>query len=252
MALDAVPLNVPVIVPVEKPPLPSLLTIVLGVLVDVAELTDDATEVIVDELAPPTLFTVGKSAVPPKSLANLNLPFSVLLASDTDALVILAFTKAVVAICVELLDTSAVIAVGVPVNAGDVDNTTDPVPVAVLVPVPPLVMANGVVKVNVPDDIAVAVIVPAAKLPLPSLLTIVFAVFVDVADSTSDAIVVIVDEFTPPTLFTVGASAEPPKSFVNLIIPFALDVASVADIVPDAIVIPAPAVKAPCFALNAA
>ena len=70
MALDAVPLNVPVIVPVEKPPLPSLLTIVLGVLVDVAELTDDATVVIVDELTPPTLLTVGNTAVPPKSLVN--------------------------------------------------------------------------------------------------------------------------------------------------------------------------------------
>ena len=146
----------------------------------------------------------------------------------------------------------AVTAVGVPVNEGDVDNTTDPVPVDVLVPVPPLVMANGVVNVNVPDDIAVAVMLPAAKLPLPSLFTIVLAVLIDVEESTSDATVVIVDEFTPPTLFTVGASAEPPKSFVNLIIPFALDVASVADIVPDPIIIPAPADNAPCFALNAA
>ena len=47
--------------------------------------------------------------------------------------------------------------------------------------------------------------VPAAKLPLTSLLTIVFAVLDDVAESTSDATVVIVDEFTPPTLFTVAA-----------------------------------------------
>ena len=69
-ALDAVPLKVPVIVPVEKPPLLSLLTIVLGVLVDVAEFTAEATVVIVDELTPPTLFTVGASAEPPKSLVN--------------------------------------------------------------------------------------------------------------------------------------------------------------------------------------
>ena len=40
LALDAVPLNVPVIVPVEKSPLLSLLTIVFGVLTEVAELTD--------------------------------------------------------------------------------------------------------------------------------------------------------------------------------------------------------------------
>ena len=204
VALDAVPLNVPVMVPVEKSPLLSLLTIVLGVLVEVAELTAEATVVIVDDETPPTLFTVGNSAVPPKSLVNLKIPFVVAVASDTDAFVILALTNAVVAICVELLDTSAVIAVGVPVNAGLVDNTTDPVPVDVLVPVPPLVMANGVVNVNVPDDIAVAVIEPAAKLPLPSLFTIVLAVFVEVADSTSDATVVIVDEFTPPTLFIVA------------------------------------------------
>ena len=203
LALDAVPLNVPVIVPVEKPPEPSRLTIVLGVLVEVAELTDDATVVIVDELTPPTLFTVGNSAVPPKSLVNFKIPFVVAVASDTDALVILAFTKAVVAICVELFVTSAVTAVGVPVNAGDVDNTTDPVPVEVFVPVPPLVIANGVVNVNVPDDIAVAVIVPASKLPLPSLFTIVFAVFDDVAEVIA---VAIVDELTPPTLFTVAAA----------------------------------------------
>jgi hypothetical protein len=191
-------------VPVEKSPLPSRLTIVLGVLTDVAEFTFDATVVIVDELTPPTLFTVGNSAVPPKSLVNFKIPFVVAVASDTDALVILAFTNAVVAICVELFDTSAVIAVGVPVNAGLVDNTTDPLPVALFVPVPPLVIANGVVKVNVPDDIAVTVMVPASKLPLGSLLTIVFAVLDEVAESTFDDTVVIVDELTPPTLFTVA------------------------------------------------
>ena len=98
LALDAVPLKVPVIVPVEKSPLLSLLTIVLGVLSDVAESTFDDTVVIVDELTPPTLFTVGASAEPPKSLVNLKIPFVVAVASDTVALVILAFTKAVVAI----------------------------------------------------------------------------------------------------------------------------------------------------------
>ena len=80
-ALDAVPLNVPVIVPVEKSPLTSLLTIVFGVLDDVADSTFDATVVIVDDTTPPTLFTVGKSAVPPKSLVNCNLPFVVAFAS---------------------------------------------------------------------------------------------------------------------------------------------------------------------------
>ena len=114
----------------------------------------------------------------------------------------------------------AVTAVGVPVNAGLVDNTNDPVPVDVLVPVPPLVMANGVVNVNVPDDIAVAVIVPAAKLPLPSLFTIVFAVLDEVAESTFDATEEIVDDETPPTLFVVVVNVPVPlplTSPVNVI-----------------------------------
>ena len=227
-ALDAVPLNVPVIVPVEKSPLLSLLTIVLGVLTDVAESTFDATVVIVDELTPPTLFTVGASAEPPKSLANCNLPFTDAVASGVIDPVTCAATNAVVAICVELVPGAAVTAVGVPVSAGLVDNTTDPVPVDVLVPVPPLVIANGVVNVNVPDDIAVAVIVPASKLPLPSLLTIVFTVFDEVAESTFDATVVIVDELTPPTLFIVAA---PVTSAVPLNAPLVYVTSPVVDIV---------------------
>ena len=149
-----------------------------------------------------------------------------------------------------LVPGAAVTAVGVPVKEGLVDNTTDPVPVAVFVPVPPLAILNGVVNVNVPDDIAVAVIVPAAKLPEPSLFTIVFTVLDAVAEFTAEATVEIVDEITPPTLFTIGSSAVPPKSFANFMIPFALVVASVADIVPPEIVIPEPADKAPCFVLN--
>ena len=90
-----------------------------------------------------------------------------------------------------------------PVNAGLVDNTTKPVPVELLVPVPPLATLNGVVKLNVPDEIAVAVIVAASKLPASSLLIIVFAVLFEVADNTEDAIVAMVDELTSPTLLTV-------------------------------------------------
>ena len=105
---------------------------------------------------------------------------------------------------------AAVIAVGVPVNAGLVANTNNPVPVAVYVPVPPLVIANGVVKLNVPDDIAVAVIEPAAKPPLPSRLTIVFIVLDDVAAFTAEATVEIVDELTPPTLLVVVVNVPVP------------------------------------------
>ena len=216
----AVPLKVPVIVPVEKPPLPSRLTIVFDILSDVAEFTDDATVVIVDDKTPPTLFTVGASAVPPKSFANFMIPLVVEVASGADEFVILDFTKAVVAICSSFEEDIGVTAVGVPVNAGLVDNTNNPVPVAVFVPVPPLAILNGVVKLNevaviVPvltevddmfpvDTTDVAVISPAANPPLPSLFTIVLGVLVDVADCTSDATDVIVDEFTPPTLLIVA------------------------------------------------
>ena len=75
-ALDAVPLKVPVIVPVEKSPLLSLFTIVLGVLVDVAESTFDTTVVIVDALTPPTLVTVEVNVPKPQNpntkQSNLN------------------------------------------------------------------------------------------------------------------------------------------------------------------------------------
>ena len=67
MALDAVPLKVPEMVPVEKPPLISLFTIVLGVLSEVDESTDEATDEIVDEFTPPILLIVAAavtSAVP--------------------------------------------------------------------------------------------------------------------------------------------------------------------------------------------
>ena len=91
-----------------------------------------------------------------------------------------------------------------------------------MVPVPPLAILNGVVKVNevavivpvfnevedmFPDDVKdVAVINPAAKPPLPSLFTSVLAVLVAVAAFTVEATVEIVEELTPPTLFTVAAA----------------------------------------------
>ena len=97
-----------------------------------------------------------------------------------------------------------------PVKEGLADNTTDPVPVAVFVPVPPLAILNGVVNVNVPEDIAVAVIVPAAKLPEPSLLTIMFTVLDAVAAFTAEATVEIVDDETPPTLLVVVVNVPVP------------------------------------------
>ena len=43
----------------------------------------------------------------------------------------------------------------------------------------------------------------------------VLAVMLAVFDATVVGKLAIVDELTPPTLFTVGAAAVPPKSFVN-------------------------------------
>ena len=146
----------------------------------------------------------------------------------SDIFAISVRTNCVVAICVVLVASAAVGAVGVPVNAGLVDNTTNPVPVELLVPVPPLAILNGVVKLKVPDDMAVAVIVPVAKSPLKSRLTIVLGVLIDVAEKTDDAIVVIVDDKTPPTLFIVAA---PVTSDVPLNAGLVYDTSPVVEIV---------------------
>ena len=177
--------------------------------------------VIVDESTPPTLFTIGKSAVPPRSFANFNIPFTVAEASGAVELVILAATNAVVANWVEFVPVAAVGAVGVPVKDGDA-----------------MVALNNIS--------AVFAVILAVFADIALVLLVILAVFAEIKVGN----VVIVVELTPPTLFTTGNTAVPPKSFANFIIPFSVVVASVADIVPDDIVIPAPAVKATCFALN--
>jgi hypothetical protein len=58
---------------------------VLDVILAVFDATNVGKVVMVAELTPPTLFTVGKSAVPPKSLVNFSLPFVVAFASAMDA-----------------------------------------------------------------------------------------------------------------------------------------------------------------------
>ena len=75
------PAKLAVIIPALKFPLPSLLTKVLPVLFDVAALIVVLMAPTVEELTPPTLFTVGKAAVPPKSLASCRMPFAVVVAS---------------------------------------------------------------------------------------------------------------------------------------------------------------------------
>jgi hypothetical protein len=53
--------------------------------------------VIVDELTPPTVFTIGASAVPPKSPANFMTPLILVVASGANEFVMLAATNSVVA-----------------------------------------------------------------------------------------------------------------------------------------------------------
>ncbi len=71
---------------------------VFNVMLAVLAATEVGNVAIVVELTPPTLFTVGKSAVPPKSLVNLSFPFVVEFASGIDAPPTRVVTNAVVAI----------------------------------------------------------------------------------------------------------------------------------------------------------
>jgi len=127
--------------------------VISDVILDVLAAIDVGKVPIVVELIPPTLFTVGRSAVPPKSFASLTTPFAVVVASCVAALVILAATNAVVAICVELVPAAAVGAVGNPVNAGEAK---------VLL-----------VNVSVPDNVAIVPLVGKVILVAPVLVKVV-------------------------------------------------------------------------------
>jgi hypothetical protein len=76
----------------------AVMAVVLLVMLAVFEAINVGKVVIVVELTPPTLFTVGKSAVPPKSFVNFNLPFVAASASGVIEPVTFEATKAVVAI----------------------------------------------------------------------------------------------------------------------------------------------------------
>ena len=57
------------------------ISVILAVMLAVFEATEVGKVEMVVELTPPTILTVGKSAVPPKSLVNLSFPLVVELAS---------------------------------------------------------------------------------------------------------------------------------------------------------------------------
>ena len=107
--------------------------------------------VIVDETTPPTLFTVGKSAVPPKSFVNLKTPFTVEDASAAPDPPTNAATNSVVAICVVLVPGAAVIAVGVPVKDGDAivaRNNISAILVVILAVLDVTLVSNAIIPVR--------------------------------------------------------------------------------------------------------
>lgn len=152
-----------------------------------------------------------------------------------------------VAICVVFVPSAAVGAIGVPVNVGDALFAFKAIAAifavmlavfaaifVVLVVIFVLFVAMSAVLAVMLEVLDVT-LVSSADSALCALA--ISAVILDVLDAIFAVLVVtvagnveIVDELTPPILFTVGKSAVPPKSFVNLILPFTLTVASgVAD-----------------------
>ena len=94
---------------------------------------------------------------------------------------------------------------------------------AVLLEVALLIIVCNEVMLTVFDAILfVLVVIFAMFVAMSAVLEVILAVL----DATLVGNVLIVEELTPPILFTVGKSAVPPKSFVNLSLPFTLEVAS--------------------------
>ena len=79
-----VPIVFALIFPAEKLPLPSRLTRVLAKLVFVEVANAFTEKAILSLVLPPTVMTVGKDAVPPKSPPNKILPFEEVVASATE------------------------------------------------------------------------------------------------------------------------------------------------------------------------
>ena len=129
----------------------------------------------------------------------------VILPEPSDIFAISVRTNCVVAICVVLVDNAAVGAVGVPVNEGEAMVALSNI------------SAVFAVILAVFALIAVVLLVILAVL---ALMAVVLLVILAVLEAINVGNVVIVVELTPPTLFTVGKSAVPPKSFVNFNLPF--------------------------------
>ena len=142
-----------------------------------------------------------------------------------------------------LVPGAAVGAVGVPVKLGDAIVARNAIADVLLAISVILVVMLAVLDVTLVSNAAILFVFAVMLAVLLAifvafvLILAVFEVILAVLEAMLAVLVVtvagnveIVEELIPPILFTVGASAVPPKSFVNLILPFTLAVASgVAD-----------------------
>ena len=141
-------------------------------------------------------------------------------------------TNAVVANWFVLVPAAAVGAVGVPVNEGEAIvalKAISEIFVVILKVFEAIKFVLFVILVVFAAIAFVLVVMFALLAAMSFVLVVILEVFaaiefvLDVMLAVFAAIdvgkVAIVDENTPPTLFTVGKSAVPPKSFVNLSLP---------------------------------
>ena len=263
----ALPAKLAVIIPALKLPLPSLFTKELGVFVEVADAMSLAIAVIVEELTPPILFdelvilettkaavatsvlfaasdgvgavgfpvNVGdtivlfvKDSVPVK-VAIVPVVGNVIFVSPTLVNVVLKLPAVVNAFAVVILPPNVIVFPELSTPVPPYCPVIGPVKAVVPSKSLPYILtceANFVLVLALPAKLAV--MIPALKLPLPSLFTKELGVFVEVADAMSLAIEVIVEELTPPILFEELVILELTKAAVATSVPFAASVGVVA------------------------
>jgi hypothetical protein len=137
---------------------------------------------------------------------------------------------------VVLVPGAAVGAVGVPVKLGDAivaRKAMSAILVVMLAVLDVTLVSNAAILFVFAVMLAVFAAIFAVFIAIFVVFDVILAVLLAIFVSAVVTLVgkfEIVEELIPPILFTVGASAVPPKSFVNLILPFTLAVASgVAD-----------------------
>ena len=191
--------------------------------------------VIVLELVPPAMLNPTAAGAMVKPLTVLFVKFSV--PSTVAKTPVVGKVNVVLAVVFNVTSEAFEPVVPVVVNALPVLILPPSVIVfpELATPVPPFAPATiPVTFVDVP--IKFAVIVPALKLPVPSLFTIVFAELLLVAPFANCSAEWISTAAEPPTLATEGEVAVPDKSPANWILPFTVLAASGVALVTKAVV----------------